>query len=69
MFNFRFINLRFDFLLKIEALLLSAEKNVSLLRSDQLIIDISSKNFDLMIEDLIDNCVNHCNNLIKYSFT
>ena len=68
MFNFRFINSRFDFLLEIEAPLLSAEKNVSLSRSDQSMIDMSSKDFDLMIEDLIDNCVNNYNNSIKYFF-
>ena len=68
MLNFRPINSRFDFLLKIEAPLLSAEKNVSLLKSDQSMIDMSLKGFDLMIEDLTDNCVNHCNNLMKYSF-
>ena len=27
-----------------------------------------SKNFNLMIEDLIDNCINHYNNLMKYFF-
>ena len=65
--NFRPINFRFNFLLEIKALLLSAEKNVSLLRSSQSMIDMSSKNFDLMIENLINNCVNHCDNLMKYS--
>ena len=68
MLNFRSINLRFDFLLKIETSLLSAEKDLLLLRSDQLIVNISSKRFNLMIEDLTNIYVNHCNNLIKYSF-
>ena len=27
---------------------------------------MSSKRFNLMIENLIDNCVNGCNNLMKY---
>ena len=68
MLNFQLINSRFDFLLEIEASLLSAEKDVSLLRSNQSMIDMSLKNSDLMIKNLIDNCVNHCNNLMKYSF-
>ena len=66
MFNFRPINSRFDFLLEIEAPLLSAEKDLSLSRLNQSMIDMSSKRFNLMIEDLIDIYINHCNNLIKY---
>ena len=67
-FNFRFINFRFNFLLKIEALLLSAEKDLPLSKLNQSIFDMLSKYFNLMIKDLIDIYINHYNNLIKYSF-
>ena len=67
-FNFRFIKSRFNLLLEIKTSLLSAEKDMLLSISDQLLIDMLSKNSDLTIENVINICVNRCNNLIEYYF-